>query len=323
MFETALDCVVTMDSSGRIVEFNPAAERTFGYRAGEAAGREMAELIVPPGLRERHRRGLARYLSDGRARLLDRRIEITGMRANGDVFPIELTITRVRRDGPALFTGYLRDISDRKRTESELRASRARIVQAEEETRRRMERDLHDGAQQQLVQVALTLGSARDALAGAPAQAGELLDAAIAQLAEAAAELREFARGVYPAALTEGGLEVALPALARRSPIPVRLTAATGRLNPAVEATAYFVVAEALTNVARHAQAERATVDVICHDDVLLVEIADDGRGGAGEHGGSGLRGLADRVTALDGRLDVHSPPGGGTTLRVELPCGS
>jgi signal transduction histidine kinase len=173
------------------------------------------------------------------------------------------------------------------------------------------------------VQVALTLGSARDALDASPGEAREHLGEAIAQLAEAAAELREFARGVYPAALTEGGLEAALPALARRTPVPVRLTVTTGRLDPAVEATAYFVVAEALTNVARHAHATRARVDVQCYAEVLRVEVVDDGRGGAAEDGGSGLRGLADRVTALDGRLDVRSPPGDGTTLRVELPCGS
>ena len=323
MLDAALDCVVTMDHQGRVVDFNPAAERTFGYRAGDAVGRDMADLIVPPELRERHRRGLARYMETEEPVLLDRRLEITGLRADGTTLPVELTITRIDVPGPPTFTGYLRDITERKAAEAELRASRARIVEAADAARRRLERDLHDGAQQRLVELALDLRMARARLDDEPARAQELLDAALGDLEEATRELRELARGIHPAALTEGGLRPALQALVARSSIPTRLVAVPDeRFAPSVEATAYFTVSEGLTNTARYAAAERVEVEAVHLDSRLRIEIRDDGCGGADPTGGSGLRGLADRVAALDGVLNVISPPGGGTVLRAEIPCG-
>ena len=324
MLESALDCIISMDAGGRIRDFNPAAERTFGYAASEVIGREMADVIVPPSLRARHRAGVARYLADGKPRLLDQRIEITGMRASGDEFPVELTITRIRRPGPALFTGYLRDITDRKAAESELRSSRARIIEAADEGRRQLERDLHDGAQQRLVQVALELKLARARLEVDPEHGIALVDEAIEHLAQATAELREFARGVHPVALTEGGLSAALPGLARRTAVKVVLFGVPQRrLPPVVESTAYFVVSEALTNVARYAEATRAEVRMALEPAALVVEVADDGKGGVDPESGTGLRGLADRLGALEGTLQMHSPPGAGTTLRAVIPCAS
>jgi PAS domain S-box-containing protein len=322
--QAALDCVVTMDHTGRVVEFNPAAERTFGHTGEEAVGREMAELIVPPELREQHRRGLARYLAGGTPRVLDRRIEIEAMRADGSRFPVELTITRVGIPGPPVFTAYLRDISERRRAEAELKASRGRIVEAGDNARRRIERDLHDGAQQHLVGLALTLRLARSRLREDVDVTEQLLDEAIDDLATATASLRELARGIHPAVLTEGGLEPALTVLSARVPVPVTITGVPStRLPHPIEATAYFVVAEALTNVARYAGANRAHVSLALDDGRLVVEVRDDGRGGATEEGGTGLRGLADRVVALDGWFSVDSPVGGGTTVRAELPCRS
>ena len=284
----------------------------------------MAELIIPSELRERHRRGLANYLATEEAVLLDRRVEITGLRGDGTTFPVELTITRIDVPGPPTFTGYLRDITDRKAAEAELRASRARIVEAADDARRQLERDLHDGAQQRLVELALDLRMTRARLDDEPGQAQELLDTALDDLAEATRELRELARGIHPAALTEGGLRPALEALAARSSIPARLVGAPdARFAAPVEATAYFSVAEGLTNAARHAAAAQVEVEVTRVDDRLRVEIRDDGRGGAGTTAGTGLRGLADRVAALDGEVDVVSPESGGTVLRVEIPCGS
>ncbi len=204
----------------------------------------------------------------------------------------------------------------------EVRASRARIVEAADEARRRMERDLHDGAQQRLLTVAL-------ALTAAQAKAGSDMDPELrALIREAAeglklslAELRELARGMLPAILTDGGLAPALEALARRSPVPARVLAApSGRLPLPLEVTAYFLVSEALTNVARHAQAAEARIRAECRDGRLVVEIVDDGVGGADASGGSGLRGLLDRVSALGGTLRLESPAGMGTCVAAEIP---
>jgi PAS domain S-box-containing protein len=322
MLEAAQDAVVAIDHRGRVLDFNPAAERIFGYDAGDAIGADMAELIVPPSLRARHRAGLARYLVTGQGPVLDRRIEITGMRSDGSEFPVELTITRIDLPGPPTFTGYLRDITDRKRQEAELRASRTRIVEAADEARRRIERDLHDGAQQRLVGLALDLRLARARVVTQPDEAAKLLEEATDELAAAAAELRELARGIHPAVLTEGGLEPALRTLVARSAVPVALSGPPpDRLPAPVEVTAYFTVAEALTNVARYAEATSVEIDLRHEDGRLVVEVRDDGQGGADSGGGTGLRGLADRLAALDGSLAVDSPPGEGTTLRAEIPC--
>ena len=165
MLEAALDGVVSMDASGRVIGWNHAAERAFGYREDEVMGREMAELIVPPALRAAHRSGLARFLETEHPVILDRRLELTGMHKNGTEFPVELTITRIVLPGAPTFTGYLRDISDRKQAEVELRASRARLVEVADAERRRIQRNLHDGAQQRLTAVLLTLGRLRESLA--------------------------------------------------------------------------------------------------------------------------------------------------------------
>ncbi len=320
----ALDCIVAMDATGRVVEWNTAAERTFGWSHDEAFGRELADLIVPPSLRDAHRGGLARYLEGGEPVVLNRRMEIAAACRDGREIPVELTITRLQIPGPPVFLGYIRDISERVRQEEELRASRARIVASADEARRRIERDLHDGAQQHLVGLALTLRLARTKVEADPGLAAELLDEALEDLASATAELRELARGIHPAVLVEGGLEPALAGLSGRVQVPVTIEALpAGRLPAPVEATAYFVVAEALTNVVRYASAERAHVRMELAGAWLVVVARDDGRGGADPTGGSGLRGLADRIAAMDGRFEHSSPEGVGTKLRAELPCGS
>jgi signal transduction histidine kinase len=205
----------------------------------------------------------------------------------------------------------------------ELRDSRARIVQAGDSERRRLERDLHDGAQQRLVALSITLRLARGQIASDPERAGALLDETAEELARATKELRELAQGIHPAVLTDRGLGAALDALAGRAPLPVELVSLPQeRLPTPIESAAYFVVAEALTNVAKYAQATIAQVEVARDNGRVTVEVRDNGIGGADPAGGSGLRGLSDRVAALDGRLLVASPPGGGTVLRAEIPCG-
>ena len=170
MLEAALDAVVSMDAEGRVIGWNGAAETIFGYPASEVIGREMAELIVPPALRDAHRRGLARFLESRRGVVLDRRLELTGMRSDGSEFPVELTITRIALPGPPTFTGYLRDITDRVQADRELRASRARLVEVADAERRRIQRNLHDGAQQRLTSVLLSLGRLRGTEVGPAAR---------------------------------------------------------------------------------------------------------------------------------------------------------
>jgi signal transduction histidine kinase len=203
----------------------------------------------------------------------------------------------------------------------ELRASRSRIVSAGDEERRRLERDLHDGAQQRLLSLGLALQLVRAELGPGANGAAMLLGEAEAELGAALEELRGLAHGIHPAVLTEHGLGPALKTLAARSPVPVEIGHIPDeRLAAPIEAAAYFVVSEALANVAKHAHASAVSVSIGCHDDSLVVEVEDDGVGGAQPKAGSGLSGLADRVHALDGRLTIESEPGFGTHLRAELP---
>jgi signal transduction histidine kinase len=204
----------------------------------------------------------------------------------------------------------------------QLAASRARIVEAGDAERRRLERNLHDGAQARLVGLAMLLGLARRRVDTDPEETGILIDRALVELRASLAELRELARGIHPAILTELGLAAALNAIASRAPVPVTLeTDGEQRLPAPVEVAAYFVVAEALANVAKYAQATEATVAVHRTNGQVTVDVSDDGIGGADAAQGSGLRGLGDRVAALDGTLSLDSPPGHGTRLHVEIPC--
>ncbi len=205
----------------------------------------------------------------------------------------------------------------------QLQQTRARSVDAAVEERRRIERDLHDGAQQRLVRLGMDLGLALDKFDEDPAGARDLVAEAHHEAQRAIVELRDLVRGLHPAVLEDRGLDAALSALAARSPVPVELDVDVPVRPPAsVEANAYFIVAEALTNVAKHAGARSASVGVRRADGALRIEVADDGRGGA-DADGSGLAGLADRAAAVDGTFSVVSPPGGGTTVTVELPCAS
>jgi signal transduction histidine kinase len=219
------------------------------------------------------------------------------------------------------FTGLVATAIANAGAQTELKASRARIVASTDETRRRIERDLHDGAQQRLVSTTLRLRAAQEAV---PPELGELsaqLDSVARELSRALEELREMARGIHPTILAEGGLASALRNLARRSSVPVDLDVRTnGRLPERVEVTAYYVVSEALTNAAKHANATSIRVRADLSEGTLRLAISDDGTGGANPAAGSGLVGLKDRVEAVAGRLTIHSPAGQGTTLVATLP---
>jgi PAS domain S-box-containing protein len=284
------------------------------------------DLAVPPeeligsNARDILPADVAEGLLEGIAHALD-----TGEVATGEY---ELTLNNVRRTFEARIVRdgdeavlIVRDISERKRQEDELRGSRVRLLRAGDEARRRLERNLHDGAQQRLVSLSLALRLAHARLRDAPEEAERLLAGASEELAQALEELRELARGIHPAVLSERGLSAALEALAGRAPVPVGVTVPPDRFPPAVEAAAYYVISEALANVAKYAEASAVEIRVTRQNGRAVVEVADDGVGGADPTRGSGLSGLVDRVEALDGVLKVESAPGAGTRIRAEIPC--
>ena len=203
-----------------------------------------------------------------------------------------------------------------------VRASRARLVEVADDARRQLERDLHDGAQARIVTISLMVGLVADQLARTDPEAARAVRDVGTEVRQALAELRELARGLHPSVLTEAGLGPALESLARRATVPTTVVAAPPcRLDPAVERAAYFVACEALTNAVKHAEASRATISAVVAGGGIVVEVDDDGIGGADPGRGSGLLGLADRIAAFDGRLAIDSPPGGGTRVVAEIPC--
>lgn len=220
-------------------------------------------------------------------------------------------------------------LANRSRAEMErrvvrLESSRVAALDSAEAERRRIERDLHDGAQQRLIAAAMDLGVARERLVTDPEGGRELVAHAHEEVKAALSELRDLVRGIHPVILEDRGLDAALSAVVARAGLPVALRVSTEpRPSPAVESAAYFIVCEALTNVTRHAGATRASVTIDNDGALLRIHVHDDGRGGAQPARGTGLAGLAERVDALGGTVELHSPPGGPTDLRVELPCAS
>jgi PAS domain S-box-containing protein len=321
ILETALDAVISVDRDARVTYVNSAFERAFGYRAEEMIGHDLADKIVPPSLREAHRRGLARYLATGQEVILNRRIEMPAMRADGTEFPAEVAVTRTGLPGEPTFTAYVRDITDRQRAEQELIASRARLVAASDAARQRVTRDLHDGAQQRLVATLINLQLAEQRWDAAPGRARELVGQAMNDTRRGIDDLRELAAGLHPAILTQHGLPAAVRALADRVPIPVEIDVPGIRLPATIEASLYFFCSEALTNIAKHAQATSAWVRLEIDGDRCVAEVRDDGIGGASPQSqASGLTGLSDRIGALGGTLTITSPLTQGTVLRATVP---
>jgi signal transduction histidine kinase len=220
----------------------------------------------------------------------------------------------------ANFTALVGTVIANAESRAELIASRARVIAAADEARRRIQRDLHDGAQQRLTSTVITLKLARLELGDATGPAVELLDEALAHAEGATAELRELAHGILPACLSRGGLRAGIGALVSRVRLPVSAEVTAQRLPAALEATAYFIVAEALTNAVRHARASTVRVAAVVDGDMLRLEIRDDGVGGARYDGSSGLIGLRDRAAALNGELRVESPVGQGTLIAATFP---
>jgi PAS domain S-box-containing protein len=307
-------------------------ETITGYPAADFLGASKRTIVAVthPDDREPVAQEIAAALAEGRPFALEYRI----MHADGGIrWVLERGVKTIDRYGAEWLDGIIFDITERRAAEhlriereleavhvAELEASRARMISAADAARRRIERELHDGAQQRLAVASLHLRAA-ESTTDADSDAAASLQAARADLDAGIAELRELARGIHPAVLTDFGLSPALEALAGRCAVAVGLDDAVGpRLSPAIETALYYSVSEALTNVDRYAGASRAIVRLRRLAGSVEVEVADDGRGGADRGRGSGLRGLEDRLGAVNGVLELDSPPGGGTRLRVCVP---
>jgi PAS domain S-box-containing protein len=302
------DLMFRIARDGRYLSYNAPNPRDLVRE--EVLGKSLWDRL-PPELAER-------VLDAGHAAL------------NGEPSVIEYTLDfgdglrhyegRFAASGDDEFLMIVREITERKQQQDELEASRQRIVAAGDEARRKLERNLHDGAQQRLVSLSLSLRLAQNQLRRSPDAAESLLEASREELAQALEELRELARGIHPAVLTDRGLGAALEALAARATLPVEIDCENGDFPPPVEAAAYYVVSEALANVSKYAEASSVKVTVEQRNGHALVEVEDDGIGGADPSLGSGLNGLADRVASLRGKLSIDSPPGAGTRVRAEIP---
>jgi PAS domain S-box-containing protein len=311
--------IVAPDGRMRRDSMNRALLEFRGLSRLETAGRVFWELVSTPEDVDEVKRVIGE-VTETRSPLST---ESTWLTRDGERRLVAWTCSPLPPVGPGndfnLVSGV--DITERAAQEEELRRSRARIVEAGDTERRRLERNLHDGAQQRLVSLSLSLRLAQARIGPDPDAARELLSDAGAELGLALEELRELARGIHPAVLTERGLGPALESLTNRAPFPVDLDCMPDeRLPGPVEAAAFYVVSEALANVAKYADASSVRVTVERLNGRAIVEVADDGKGGADPTGGSGLRGLVDRVEALDGNLAVESPAGGGTRVRAEIP---
>ena len=308
-----------VDPDGKIVRFNDTCQELSGVLDDDRArGRPFWDVFVVPEDRESARRVLAQ-LAGGAPRVEQ---ELRWLGGGGAELLVSTSSTSIL-DGQGHFRFLIcgLDVTERQRHVAEIRASRARLVEAGDSERRRLERNLHDGAQQRLVSLSLALRLALAKLQNDPKEAEPLIRGAADELMLALEELRELARGIHPAILTDRGLAAALEAVAQRAPVPVELDALPeARLPGPVEAAAFYVVSESLTNIAKYAQASAARVRVDASNGRAVVEVSDDGVGGADPLRGSGLRGLADRVEALDGRLEVESVPGRGTQVRAVIP---
>ena len=308
-----------VDPEGILLGVNRALERAAGIPEESWIGRPFWTLFIAEKDVERAQDDFRR-MRDGDAPGV---VEYEHVGPEGERLVVDWTATIVHdAEGAPRYLLCGLDITARKQVEEEIRRSRARIVSAGDAERKRLERNLHDGAQQNLVSVSHAVHLALRELRTDPDKAEQHLDRALEELTMAHEELRELARGLHPQVLTLQGLAVAVRALAGRAPIPVTVLTVDDaqRWPPLVESAAYFVVSEALTNVLKYARASSATVRIAPRDDVLVVEVSDDGCGGARPEAGSGLGGLRDRVEALDGVFELDSPPGAGTRVRAELP---
>jgi PAS domain S-box-containing protein len=310
--------LAVVDLEGAVIErgVNRAFSDAFGWAASDIAGCSFLDVMAQE---DEHAARMA--IANAANGVFQPERETRWLRRDGDTRLVAWTAWPVMDHlGRSLVLVSGHDVTVRRSQEEEIRASRARLVEAADNARRKLERNLHDGAQQRLVALSVSLRLAESKLAVDPAGAASILAASRVELTQALDELRELARGIHPAVLTDRGLGAAVDALVARSPVPVEAEVCSTPLQPAVEAAAYYVVSESLANVVKYAQASSVTVRISAENGHVLVEVADDGVGGADPGGGSGLRGLSDRLAALDGTLHVVSPMGSGTLVRAVIP---
>ena len=340
ILHAALDCIVSIDRHGKIIEFNPAAERTFGYAKEEVVGKDVAEIIIPARMRDAHRRGMTRYLTTGQRSLLDKRVQVTAMRRDGSEFPVELTVTHVRLRQQSIFSAYLRDITNEKWAEQELRryadglrAVSRRLVEAQETERRALANELHDLVGQKLTALNIHLTIMKiESGPSMTAQSGARLEDSLKLVAETIDCIRDVMAELRPAVLDDYGL---IPVLRWYAEQYVKHTGvamtvlehgATRRLPAAAEEAFFRIAQEALANVAKYAHAEKATVTLGITPQVSSLTIADDGCGfdplafrqPAKDHGW-GLMIMRERAEAVGAELSVESAPGRGTRVIVTL----
>jgi PAS domain S-box-containing protein len=344
ILESALDCVITIDHNGEILEFNPAAERTFGYQREDVVGKEMAELIIPPSLRQAHREGLARYLATGEGTVLGKRIELTGVRADGTEFPVELAIARVDLPGQPVFTGYLRDITERKQAEERIRETLAdlrktdearqrllsHLTMAQEEERSRIAADIHDDTIQVMTAVGMRLDILRRELQG-PGQI-ELLEHLEETVRVATGRLRNLLFELHPPTLDRDGLAAALRIYLEQNREQTGLAYAledhlAEEPSSEIRVILYRIAQEVLANARKHARASSLTVALESRVGGFLVRIADDGVGFSVSEedyqrpGHLGLASIRERAEMAGGWSHIDSTPDTGTTVEFWLPA--
>ena len=340
ILRAALDCVVSIDSHGTIIEFNPAAERTFGYSREQAIGKNVAEMIVPLAMRSAHRRGMEQYKATGEGTMLGKRVHVTAMRSDGSEFPVELTITPVQLLDQTIFTAYLRDISREKWTEQELRryaeelrAVSRRLVEVQEAERRAVANELHDLVGQKLTALSINLNIVKSQLSSNRSMPiGARLGDSLTLVEETIESIRNVMAELRPAVLDDYGLTPVLRWYAehftKRTGVATEVIAQgpTRRLRPAAEEALFRIAQEALANVAKYARAQKATVTLGATPQVICLSIADDGCGfdptasyhPARDHGW-GLMIMRERAAAVGAQLNVESAPGRGARVIVTL----
>jgi PAS domain S-box-containing protein len=333
--ETATEAVVSIDGNGKILFVNPATTKIFGYESSELIGQPLT-MLMPEFMREPHRAGLERYLATGQRRINWKGTDLIGLHKNGEEFPIEVSFGEARKEGRSIFTGFIRDITDRKRAEEEVRRLSGHLLRLQDEERRRIARDLHDSTGQDLVALATTLSQLHASIPSSGRKLRKLASECLALAEQCIREVRTLSYLLHPPMLDEAGLEDAfrhyVKGFAERTGIAVELEISPRleRMKPGVELALFRVVQESLTNIQRHSGSLQAKIRIERDPRKITLEISDKGRGipgnlrrqnGKSSFGlGVGIPSMHERVKIIGGQLDIESSSS-GTTVRATIPA--